>query len=133
MAFRNSARNCSLICSVISVFLNKAMSKLLMPPARMVGSVRDSLPNPNDEGAEKQDVLNHWVILACEVASGTLPQPAVTLGRGVPAPKFVLSDVGCAVRAIGKPFCIVVVPFSPQPETSFPSTPRALLRKRFPL
>src|SRR5579863_7271083 len=99
-----------------------------MPDWRMFGSVRASLPKPNVFGCEKQAVLNHWLIRDWELPSGILLQPAVTFGRGSPAPKLVLNVVACASNATGKPLCSVVTPFTPHPEISLSVAPLTLPR-----
>src|SRR5579863_8930218 len=90
----------------------------MMPSSRIVGSTRGSFPNPNEEGAEKHPVLNHLASFDWALPPGFSTQPAVTLGRGVPAPKLVLNVVAWAVRTSGNPLCTVVSPSAPQPEIS---------------
>src|SRR3984885_15926007 len=64
-----------------------AMSQLLIPSPRSVGSTRDSFPKPKSLGAVKQAGLNQAippVEVTCEVP---LAQPGTTFGRKTPIPK----------------------------------------------
>src|SRR5258708_20251198 len=71
---KNSVRNCSpsLSSGPKFVVLNIAMSQLLIPCPRSVGSTRPSLPKPQSGGAVKPLGLNH-------------PTPPETDPRGTPS------------------------------------------------
>ena len=53
-------------------------------------------------------------------------------GLGGPPLKYVLIEVGCASRGIGKPDWKVVIPLTPQPETILSTTPFTPVRSFFP-
>src|SRR5260370_41037316 len=86
-----------------------------MPGLRRWGSVRLSLPYPNALGCAKHPVSNHFVSLDCAEPSVFFWHPALTSGRGAPAPKKRFSVVGCAMSATGNPLWNVETPLTPQP------------------
>src|ERR1700722_7833325 len=129
---KNSVRNSTPIRSPILVFLNTAKSKLLIPGPRRLGSTRDSSPNPHCGGAAKQLVLKYWVR---PPPPAFLSHPATTSGLTFATPKLPLSsEVDEPDQPIfsGKPFWKVVMPSTPQPETTPFASPLRLLAYIFP-
>src|SRR5580698_6289678 len=91
---KNSVRNCkpNFSSGPKLVVLNIARSQLSIPPARSVGSTRDSFPKPKSLGAVKQAGLNQAIppaVVTCEVP---LAQPDTTFGRRTPIPKLALDS-----------------------------------------
>src|ERR1700733_1142504 len=71
-----------------------AMSQLLIPSPRSVGSTRDSLPKPKLLGAVKQAGLIQAFPPVVFTCAGPLAHPGTTLGRNVPIPRLACdSDV----------------------------------------
>src|SRR4051812_38262356 len=129
---KNSPRNSTFIRSEGPkvVLLKTAQFQLFTPSCRRWGSTRPSLPKPYAGGAEKQDVLNHPAS-RCSRSPATDPShPAVTLGLRVPmpSPKAESGVPPLVLNFRGKPVWKYVVPSIPQPDTSLPATPLALLR-----
>src|SRR5580658_4682950 len=80
---KNSVRNCkpSLSSGPKFVVLKIAMSQLLIPAPRSVGSTRDSSPKPQSAGAVKQLGLIHVIPDGVTVWGAPLWHPGTTFGR----------------------------------------------------
>src|SRR5215469_7375035 len=80
---KNSVRNCNpnLSSGPKFVVLKIAMSQLLIPAPRIVGSTRDSSPKPQAAGAVKQFTLNQTNPADEGVCDTPLSHPGTTLGR----------------------------------------------------
>jgi hypothetical protein len=126
-----SPRNSSETPSVILVSFEPENSQLSMPWPRRVGSFRLSFPKPKADGAEKQLVLNHSEILETAEPPMLFLQSAITLVRGVPAPKDDSRVVGIAyVITNGKPLENTVIPSRLHPEMILEVIPLTLLNHR---
>src|SRR5271155_5208371 len=115
----------SLLSGPKFVFLKTAKSQLLMPWLRRVESTRPSSPKPQSAGAEKQLVLTQVIPPGTVTWSVLLSHPGVTFGRSGPVPNPAW-DSGVdppKLNGRGKPFWKVVMPLTPQPETTFPTMP----------
>src|ERR1700730_10668217 len=133
---KNSTRKSSLTRSVNGVSFVTEKSQVFIPCARKVGSTRDSLPRLNGPGAAKHAAFMtevpavRW--LRIEPLADSL-HPGRTLGRIVPAPKYVDRSFGAALMMdMGKPLASVVIPLTVQPDTSLLATPVASAKKCFP-
>src|SRR3984957_9697464 len=129
---KNSVRNSIPSLSPMLVRLNTAKSKLLIPGPRRFGSTRDSSPNPHCGGAAKQLVLKY---LVRPPPPAFLSHPETTSGLTFATPKLPLSnEVHAPDQPIisGKPFWKVLIPSTPQPETTPFASPLRLLAYIFP-
>src|SRR5258706_15665277 len=79
---KNSVRNCSpnLSSGPKFVVLNIAMSQLLIPCPRRVGSTRPSLPKPQSGGGVKQLGLNQAIPPERDVCGTVLSHPGTEFG-----------------------------------------------------
>src|ERR1700757_2991998 len=114
------------------VRLKIAKSKLLIPGPRRIPSTRDSVPKPHCGGGAKQLVLKYSVSIA---PPAFLLHPGTTSGRMFATQKLPLAnEVEAPAQVIfsGKPRWKVVIPSTPQPETTPFATPLRLLAYALP-